>query len=96
MSNIPDPNSLGGADQTALKNICKNAFNVTQDDDVAPFDMDWHRTFSHWASVKTNPVGSLILIFSDTPQALGNKLGFKQIFQFGVLDNCSAWCLSCW
>jgi hypothetical protein len=86
MSNIPDPNSLGGANQAALKNICRNAFDVTQDDDVAPFDMDWHRTFSHWASVKTNPAGSLILIFSDTPQALGSKLGFKQIFQFGVLE----------
>lgn len=77
---------LGGANQAALQNICKNVLDITPDDDVAPFDMDWHKIFSKWACGKTSAIGSLILIFSDTPQVLGDKLGFKQIFQFSVPD----------
>lgn len=79
-----DQKSLGGANQSELKSICESVLEITQDDDVAPFDMGWHETFSRWAVGKIIPSGSLIILFSDTPQALGAKLEFKQIFQFGV------------
>lgn len=83
-NNNPNQNSLGGANQAELEKICNNVLEITQDDDVAPFDMDWHRTFLHWADGHIAPNGSLILLFSDTPQALGTELRFKKIFQFGV------------
>lgn len=77
--------SFGGANQEALKNICGNAIEVTQDDDVAPFDMDWHKIFSRWVGGKSPLCGSLILLFSDNPQVLGVQHEFKTIFQFGAL-----------
>lgn len=87
MANLkPNQDLFGGANSEALKSICNNAVEVTPDNDGAPFDMDWHKIFSHWASGKTTPKGSLILLFSDMSQALGTQLGLKQIFQFGVSD----------
>lgn len=80
-------NLLGGANQEALKNICTNAIEVTQEDDVAPFDMDWHQIFSRWVSGENALSDSLILIFSDNPQVLGVQHNFKTIFQFGVSDS---------
>ncbi len=82
----PNQDLFGGANSEALKSICNNAIEVTPDDDVAPFDMDWHQIFSRWAGGKNPLNNSLILIFSDSPQVLGVQYQFKTIFQFGALD----------
>lgn len=86
-NNIQDQNSLGGANQAELEKICGNIFDVTPDNDVAPFDMEWHQKLSQWENGGISPCGTLTLIFSDTPQVLGTELGFDQIFHFGALSS---------
>ena len=78
--------SLGGANIAELVKVTTRASEVTNTEDISPFDIDWHEVFYRWAG-NANPVqGSLILLFSDTAQVLGTSLRCKTVYQFGSLN----------
>ncbi|PKV47615.1 PD-(D/E)XK nuclease superfamily protein [Janthinobacterium sp. 61] len=87
MTNISAKGTLGGANLTELAKISAKAFQVVDENDIAPFELDWHEVFDRWGAGASPAVqGSLVLIFLDTAQVVGSSLGCETIYQFGMKD----------
>lgn len=77
--------TLGGANFSELAKVSARAFQFVDENDIAPFEPDWHEVFDRWGAGAAPVVqGSLVLIFSDTAQVIGSSLGCETVYQFGM------------
>ena len=87
MTNSNNENvKVGGALLSELNHAADDALMLTQDNDPVPFDITWHSIFAKWERQLSNSDESMVLIFSETPQIIGNAQLADIVYQFGVID----------